>query len=366
MKRLFVIFIVLSIFLCACAKNENDSIKIGVIMPLTGNLSWLGNMYKQQFEYIKYKLSKENKIDIDLFYKDSMGKAKNALTLYQDLKGKVAPDMYFTAMTPEGMAIAPQATKHKDILFAFSSDPKLPRIGESIFSISISADKQAQSIKEFILKNNYKRLGLLYLDSLAMKNEVESLKKILPKDVQIVFEDVYKMGPFPLKNQILKFKKSNADLLALFGYGIKFKEIVSTLKEQSVKISVIGNTAFNFVPIFVQDTKLFSNIYFTNLKLLRNTNLRKQLKDNYFKKFGHYPTLTPHAIALYEVFNFIIPMVSNNKKMLIDNELSKVINGKVFDTDKGRIFVDKHGMFEFDFFITKFDESGEITYEDES
>jgi ABC-type branched-subunit amino acid transport system substrate-binding protein len=364
MKKFFLAAIALLIIFGGCAKKEEDTIRIGTIMPLTGKLSWIGDMYKQQFELIKEKQYKENKIKIEVIYKDSRGEAKNAPTLYQNLKTGVPSDIYFTATTPEGMAIAPQVAKDEDILFAFSSDTKLPKIGKSIFSISISADKQAEVMKGFILKNNFRRISFLYLNSLAMKIEVQSLKNILPKGINVVFEETYEMGPLPVKNQIIKLKKSNSDLLVLFGYGLKFKEIISDIKEQKIRLDILGSTAFGLTPIFEQDRKIFSGIHFANLTLLQDKKFRENIKADCFQKFGYYTILSPHAISVYKVFNLIIPEIFKNRKLLSNDELYKFLVGKKLSAKEGQIYVKEDGIIEFDFFITKFNDDGEILYEE--
>src|SRR6056297_2249153 len=122
MNKKIISLIILIVFVfglfgtIGCAKKEEDVIKIGAILPLTGSGAFLGIEEKNAL-----KLFEEKKIEIDYF--DSQGKGKNAITIFNQNLNKY--DIFFVSQQSPVKSIIPISEKKKKILSAFTVNPDI-------------------------------------------------------------------------------------------------------------------------------------------------------------------------------------------------------------------------------------------------
>ena len=156
------------IFFTSCGKktesknaSETQVIKIGAILPLTGNIAYFGEYEKNALEVAMSRI--KNKINgklIEVVYEDSENNPQKAVSAINKLINNDKVVAVVTQMTNVSYAIAPIAQKNKIILLTLAMDPKVSAIGDYIFRIYESITDESKRLAEYFIKEelNVKRI----------------------------------------------------------------------------------------------------------------------------------------------------------------------------------------------------------------
>ena len=347
-----IIFISLSIiFIPGCSKGEKTEeqkvIKIGAILPLTGNLSFIGKLNKNGIDLavkdINEKSSEEEK-QIQVIYEDSKSSSTDGVSAMNKLINIHNINVIIVSTTNIAAACAPIAEKSEVIEIAMSPQPEIANLGSNIFRIFPSSGQEAEILAKHIANKGINNVAILYSQDdygTACKISFENFFKQLGG--KVIQEDSYIEGQQDVKSQILNIKQTSPEAIVMFGFGRTYPSILKNLKEQSIDIGIYGNLAFNNAPIKQIAPKERENIVFTvpsfNLNKLQNekvTEYIREYKENYKSEPDHssayfYDTV----ILLFEAIKR-----ANNKTASIKNELFRV---KDFRGITGNISIDANG-----------------------
>lgn len=135
MKKLFAVpllFFVALIISLGCAKKQPEEIKIGAILPLTGDGAKYGEEAKNGIELALEEL-KDSKIKV--FYEDDQGTSSGAVNAFNKLVASVkAPVIIGPMYSSTALAVAPLAEKNKVVILSPSaSSPELTKAGDYFF-----------------------------------------------------------------------------------------------------------------------------------------------------------------------------------------------------------------------------------------
>ncbi|MEM4215062.1 MAG: ABC transporter substrate-binding protein [Candidatus Pacearchaeota archaeon] len=127
---LLCLFLVSSIFVAGCAKKEKEEvIKIGAILPLTGNVAFWGQPVQKGMEFAAKEINSKGGINgkkIELRIEDSKGDATEgviALNKLLNIDKVLTVSVHTTAVSN---AVAPILEENKVPWIANAADPGLP------------------------------------------------------------------------------------------------------------------------------------------------------------------------------------------------------------------------------------------------
>src|SRR3990167_1877096 len=86
-----LLFGLIFLFIASCGKKEEDVIKIGAILPLTGDVAIYGNNTKEGIDLAVEEINKHGGINgknIRILYEDSKAEPRTGVTVLQNLISK--------------------------------------------------------------------------------------------------------------------------------------------------------------------------------------------------------------------------------------------------------------------------------------
>jgi len=119
MKRFITIISILLLILTlvtSCAPQQQEQLKVGVIIPLTGPAAIWGQNIKNGIELSNQDL-KTKGIDIKIIYEDSQASPTIGLTAYNKLKSIDNVDVLIVAVSRVSVPIIPLADKDQIPMF---------------------------------------------------------------------------------------------------------------------------------------------------------------------------------------------------------------------------------------------------------
>lgn len=263
LKFLLELFLIISAFtVCNSCKQKKDaletkSIKIGAILPLSGDLAQYGESGKQGLTIALNEFKDNHKeVSCDIVIEDDKADVKVALSainkLILDDKVKIIVGAMASGVT---LGIAPVINEKKVILLSpTSTSSDITIAGDYIFRVCVSDAFEGKSMVDYIFKNfPTSKIGVIYINNDygigLKKNFIENAKLV---GLNIAIDNGYNPTQKDFKTIINKLKNEKIDLL----YIVAQKEqlnFFSQCKELNYKPQFTGST-------MIEDNDLLSNL----------------------------------------------------------------------------------------------------------
>lgn len=229
-----VIVIAVVVFVMQKERQTQQGIKIGAILPLTGDGAKYGVAAKRAIDLVMLDVNKGGGVNgkiVTVVYEDTRGVGKDGVSAIQKLitvdKVPAVIGGLFSSVT---LAVAPIAEKnHVVLLSPTSSAPKITDAGEyifrncasDVFEGKVMADAAAQKLK-------IEKVAILYINNDYGVGIASVFKKTLAvHGGQVVAEEAFSQGSTDFRTQLTKIAALKLDGIYIVGY----KELGHLLKQ---------------------------------------------------------------------------------------------------------------------------------------
>jgi len=231
---LFAVLVI--IFIVIQPKKEPEVIKIGAILPLTGDASIYGSALKEGLDLALEEINTKGGIigkKVVVIYEDSQADPKVAVSAINKLinidKVKIILGEMFSSVT---LAIAPIAQKSQVVLISPTvSAEAVPNVGDYIFSIYPSDAYDGKFLANFVYNEiEKKNAAIIFVQADAMLSCKNSFKSTFENlGGKVVFEEGYAPKTDDYRTILSKIKQlNNLDIVFIPGY---LEEIVKLLRQ---------------------------------------------------------------------------------------------------------------------------------------
>tara|TARA_B110000008_G_scaffold275479_1_gene312999 strand:- start:249 stop:1400 length:1152 start_codon:yes stop_codon:yes gene_type:complete len=359
MKKIIKIILLLTLTFSVLTVEiiASEKIKIGLLVPLTGKNSEIGQSI---IKSTRLAINKINNSSIEIVPRDTKSNPTDTLRSAKELK-QLGIKIIIGPVFNENQTYLDELSEITFISLTNKSGNK----SKNIINAGINATSQLNSIKKFIELNEIKKTIFLTPD-VVYKNEIK--KAINNSKIKILGNYIYKTDPTKLTNQIekitnykkrkqnledeiIRLEKSNQDNKERLIEKLKKRDTLGSVKFDSIIIADFDEslksvtTSLLYTDIspkkkyFITFNQWFDKslleeassqpLYFPSIN-------KKNYEDfslEYFNKFGQYPNqLSFLSFDLVGLVYFLI--LQNNS----------IINEKIFT--KKNLFKGKIGVFE--------------------
>jgi branched-chain amino acid transport system substrate-binding protein len=254
MKRinLMVMSLILPVFMFISIINgyskEAEKIKVGVILPMTGDLASYGEPMKEGMEMALLDLNKNKSKNFDLIYVDSKAEPKTAISGLQKLLS-IDKVKYIIGdvSSPVTLALVPIAEKNKVFLISpGASSPKLGNISPFFARNYPSSVDESRESAKFLAKNKHiLKTAIIYVNSeygLGLKDVFTKTYELLGG--KVIFSEAYKVGNTNFRDIITKMKGTKPEAIYLGGNQKEMGNFIRQLREYGSKALVLSNISF--------------------------------------------------------------------------------------------------------------------------
>lgn len=288
-----VIFVVLT-------PNKSATIKIGTIIPLTGDNAVYGVALKRGMDLAIMEINSNGGIKgkkLDVIFEDDQADPQKGLSAFNKLmtidKVPMVVGAMFSAVT---LAIAPVAERNKILLLSpTSSAIELTKAGDYIFRIYPSDAYDGVFLADFAInKLNAKTASILSIQVTSVSAIVNVFKeRFLELGGKILNEESYAEGASDFRTQLVKIKKSNPDIVFLPGYLREMAIQLTQAKELGLKKQILTISTFYDPKIFdlardAADGVIFSTPFYDPES--QDPTVRRFV-DAFTKQYGEKPNI---------------------------------------------------------------------------
>lgn len=256
MKKKMLILATMAIFILSCKQNKNESgqeketISIGFINPMTGELATYGEAVKRGVDIALNEVNDKSLLDygnLNIIMEDSKGDTKEGISSVQKLIN-IDDVKYIIGGISSNVTLAILPVTEKNKVFLFSpgaATPKLTNNGKMFARNWPSNNEEANSAANYAYNDlEYQKGAIVYVNNdwgLGLMNNFEEQFKSLGG--QVIDKQIYSYGNTDFKTLILKLNK-DVDFIYLAGNQKEMGYFTKQLRERNINIPIISNTSF--------------------------------------------------------------------------------------------------------------------------
>lgn len=362
-KFLTILFIIMltAALLSGCSQNQSEkssdtsqpvkseeTIKIGTIGPLTGNIATYGLSTKNGVEIAVEEFNQNGGINgkpIKLISEDTRGEQTEAANAASKLieQDKVVA-IVGGVISSETLTAGPIANDAKVVMISSSSTAAgVPEIGDYIFRNCLSDEVQAIQLAEYAVKElGLKKFAIMFTNNdygLSLKEAFEAKAKEL---AGVTAVETYNDGEKDFRAQLTKIKGTNPDALYIAGYYTEAAKIAQQAKDQGLNVQILGADGF-YSPVLLElggdavEGSVFTAGFFTDDPSENTQNFVKVYKE----KFNSEPDM--FAAQAYDATMILLTALKNTDGKggeALQQEMAKIkdfpgITGNTSFTDVG-------------------------------
>jgi branched-chain amino acid transport system substrate-binding protein len=318
-------------------QQKDEIIKIGAILPLTGATAQYGESLRDGMELAKEELEKKG-LNLEIYYEDSAGDPKQAVSAYQNLKLKDT-DIIVSALSRSSMALVPIANNDKIPLIMTVVSAKIEKT-PYVLRFYPNDTGYADAHFSVINTTKYKKISVLYVNDefgISLKDAIKRNAK--EKGIQVVYEEDFEPGTKDYRTILLKVKETNPD--AVMVVGASPAEIIGplkTMKELELNADFFEiATALSIKSVRSQtDTE---GAYTTAFPFVLSKS-GNEFREQYTQKYGKEPFFA--APFGYDIVN-LISQATKGKKVSGEELLNNIYGLKTFNSSNEEIQIKENG-----------------------
>ena len=363
LKRIFLSFVLLSFIASLCItisscsqkpeEKKEDVIKIGAILPLTGNLGFMGGAEKKGMLVAERLINqKDNPLGrkLKIVFEDSMAKPQEGVTAANKLLNIENIKYIITSTTGVSRAVASLLQKSKFLQAAYCMDPSIQKESRYLIRLYYGMDQEATTILEYFkslinkkVKDISKGVAILYVQHAGAEQQLRDyfLPGFKKLGINVVYSEPYQFTQKDFKENIIKIKDSGAKYLVLVGYGFVYPTIFKQLEEMHMrnKLNIVGGWGF-IAQKNLPKNQLENVIVAIPNYIVHKNKVSEKFMDRYKQVYGAEPNFDS-ALAFENIW--LIAMAMKDAK---STNIDKVINSLLdhsYEGVMGKIFIDKNG-----------------------
>jgi branched-chain amino acid transport system substrate-binding protein len=299
--------------LCLLPLNvaAQDSIKVGIILPLTGGQAAFGEIEKNSFEMAVEEINAAGGIKgkkLELIFEDDTGKPEVARSAAEKLINKDKVVMLGGGYgSSETFAIAgvAQQSRMPFLVNTGSADKITEQKWEYVFRLNPPASDYPEGLESFLTEVVKPQTAvILYEDSNFGTSSSQSFEETCQRlGIKVLLKEGYSKGGVDFKPLLIKVKQANPDLVYMISYVMDAALLMNQSMELrlSPKLFVGGGAGFT-LPEFQKNSGKAANMVFSATLWYQTLPYAgaQEYFDKYVKKFGketEYHGAEAHAAA---------------------------------------------------------------------
>ena len=295
-QRLLIATLMAALFLCIGIAAPAASIKVGIVLPLTGDQAKFGEIEKRSFEMAAEEINAKGGVKgnkIELLFEDDTGKPDVGRSAVEKLisrdKVAVLTGGYSSSVTAAATAVA-QQFKMPFLVTTGSADDITEKGYDHIFRINPPASEYPASVVTFLEENVKPQTAvILYENSLFGQSSSKSFEKDCEAmKVKVLLKEGYNKGAVDFKPLLTKVKAMNPDLVYMVSYVMDAALLMRQAKELDLNAKIfIGGGAGFTLPEFAKNAGDAANFVYSATLWSENSPYpgAREYFDKYAKKF---------------------------------------------------------------------------------
>ncbi len=336
---------------CSKKQPEPKEIKIGAVLPLSGDNATYGVALKKGMDLAIDEINNHGGIHgkkLEVIFEDSQGEPSKGISAFNKLTKVNKVPMVIGDMFSAGtLAIGPIAEKQKVVLLSpTASAVDLTNAGDYIFRIYPSDSYDGTYLADFArTKLNASTASIIYLQVTSIATVSQVFKeKFESLGGKVLSSESYKEGDTDFKGQLLKANNVNPDVLFIPGYLREMALLLKQAKELGIKNPFLSISTFYDSKIFELAGDASEGVLFSSPAFDTSSNVPEIVKFVTLYK-SRYNNQTPDILSGYgyDVINIAAHAFSTATSITPENIKTSLYQIKNYLGVTGKTSFDANG-----------------------
>jgi len=263
-----VVVLILILIPALSRQKQPQEIKIGAILPLTGQAASFGQYVK---EGIDLALQEIGNGKLHITYEDSKGQPQQAVTAYQKLISAEKVNIVVAALSSVASALSPLAEKTDTIQIYVDVVKPDVTDGKYKFRFYPEATQTAGFLALFAYDKLSARTSAILMinDDYGQASYSTFKQRFENLGGKVIWNESYEVNQSEFKNIIFKLKnlKQKPDVIYVNGYGPAFVNAIKTLRTFISDIKIVADVALGVPGNLSQIKEQAEGAYFVDGKM---------------------------------------------------------------------------------------------------
>ena len=309
--------------------TSKEPIKIGVILPLSGDASFIGEAAKNSAILAKESFGK-TKNTYELVFEDDQADSKKTVSAFRKLVDVDKIRAVGTGFAGPGNAIAPLSEKEKIIHFSIASDLNIAKDKKFVFNHWIKPENEAGVYIKEAKKQGLKKIAMINTNQQGIIAVRDALLKEDPT-IFILKDELFNPQEKDFRTAVIKAKNEGADAFLMMLLPGQLTSLVKQIKDLKINVPLTSVESFEYdleaVPL------LEGQWYVTSADPSEN------FTASYKEKYNGLPQ--PGSAYVYDVIRILITAFEKGDT---NEDVAEIISGmKDFPGVTGILSVDDDG-----------------------
>lgn len=340
MKRLFYFMMALFVLAISFSCNndhKSDKIKVGVLMPLTGDMAFLGQSFANAM------IMNADTSKVVLYIQDSKGEPKTAINVVNQLISTKHVDVVVSLMPSVSETINPILQSKGITHFVFAFSPDITK-ADNVIKQYPSSDIEDVELLEYAAAKGVKSIAFLRHIISDAEDAYNSIVLPLAKEKGItVFDEPFEENTKDFNSLAHKVKNYKSDMIIVQSFSFNYLNIVKSFYYNGILDKMVGDLNFNDLYTYDFDTvKEMDNIPFLGMSFVL-TDAYKDFESSFTEQFNDRPSvMSAFPYDVMSVINVLGESGTKKKDIIAyynEHEVNGVTGRLKYD-DKGNQIID--------------------------
>lgn len=339
-----LLFIATLLFSCS---NEPDTIKIGSVLPLTGDAASWGKPVQNAVQMAVDEINESGGIKgktISIIFEDSKAEPATGVSVMQKLVNQDKPIAVIGAVASSvSIAIVPIAEKNKvPLISPASTSPKLTGISKYFFRVIPTDKLRAEKFAEHIYGKGISELDIVFINNEGGAGAKEAfVKKYNELGGKVTLVEGYAQGTNDFRSVLNKSKKSSANALMIISYPEDTSTLLRQIRELGINKEIFALTEALDDPQVVANAQGAADGVEYIVPAVPEGPKVDEFRRKYEERYGNPPqTFTAEGYDIVYIIKSILEISSEMSSEAILSGLDYLSN---FDGVSGDVSFDENG-----------------------
>jgi branched-chain amino acid transport system substrate-binding protein len=266
------------------SQDKSQSIKVGVVLPLTSVAADYGQAVKKGIDLAVEKSLKDYQIGLEMVYEDSQADPKLAVSAIQKLITIDHVKYVIGFSSGEMLAMCPVAEANKVILISPASSPELTtKCGDYTFRNIPSDIYQGKALADKVMTKGYQKVAILYINN----DYGVGLKEEFVKNFRGTITDIesHKPSDADFRTQLTKIKAGQPEAVVLISHMAEGSIILRQMLQFGINQPIFASETLKDPSLFKLGAETLKNLYVNFISQYQGQAFL-DFRDGYQKKYG--------------------------------------------------------------------------------
>ena len=227
--------------------TKKPVVKIGVILPLSGDNDHLGQPLRELIQYKVAHFPKDSRFEYKLYFEDDQLVPRQTLLAAHRLWDLENVDVLMTFFTGPGSVVAPLAVQKKKVHLMFNFKEEAADATYNFIHVT-PMDPIAKLWTQEAERRGYKKVAFMVHRNAGGEMALKALEKFKPTSkLEWVNVTRYNQGEIDFRIALWKIREKNPEILFLYGFEPELPIILRQMREIGWNIPVTSISVFELV-----------------------------------------------------------------------------------------------------------------------